>query len=206
MRQALGRKRQIDDERLLAVARETFRRHGGFATTRQIAEAAGISEAAVFKRYPTKAALYLAAMLPPEVAPNALIADEIEDTREALVETATRLLVYFRELLPAALQLAVHPSASLADIAAHFSPERTARVADALRAFLDERAARGDVAPPDAMAATQLLISAVHSLAVYETIGLHGGGDMSPAIAPFIDQLWHGIGPRAQSPQPKRKD
>jgi hypothetical protein len=27
-------------------------------------------------------------------------------------------------------------------------------------------------------------------------LGLHGGEDMSHAIKPFVDQLWHGLSPR----------
>lgn len=193
----MGRRHAITDEALIASAREVFLARGGFATTREIAQAAGISEAAIFKRYPTKTALYLAAMLPETPDVTALPAHEISDPKAALEETARRLLGYFRKVVPAGMQVAMHPSAGLADVAAHFGPERTKALADGLVAFLDRRKAAGQIDPPDTFAAAQLLIAAIHSLAVYEIIGLHGGHDASHAIPHFIDQLWHGLAPRS---------
>lgn len=192
----MGRPKQIDDQKLLDIARDIFRRRGPGATAREISVAAGISEAAIFKRFPTKSALYLAAMLPKDVDPDAIIASEIADTREALIETSRRLLGYFREVIPVSLQIAAQPEAGFADIAAHFAPERTKAIASALVEFLRQRARTGAIAPPDILATTQMLIAAIHSLAAFEAIGLHEGSDMSPAIPQFIDQLWHGIGPR----------
>ena len=192
----MGRRPAITDEALIAAARRVFLERGGFATTREIAGAAGVSEAAIFKRYPTKTALYLAAMMPETPDVTTLPAHDIADPKAALEETARRLLDYFRKVIPAGLQVAMHPSAALADVAAHFGPERTEALSDAIADFMTRRKTAGQLAPPDTFAAAQLLIAPVHSLAVYEIIGLHGGRDASHAIPHFIDQLWHGLAPR----------
>ena len=200
----MGRPKIIADKDLLACARAVFMRQGPAAPTRAIAAAAGISEAAVFKRFASKSALYLAAMTPPPVAPDDLIADEIDDVRAALIETANRLLAYFRDVIPPVMQLATHRGGGLAGIASQFAPERSEAVATALLGFLERRRATGDIDSPDVAATAQLLIAAIHSLASFEILGLHGGADLSPAIPGFIDQLWAGIAPRGRR-RPRQK-
>lgn len=195
----MGRKPGIEKQDLLAVARRVFLRKGGFATTKDIATAAGISEAAIFKRFPNKAALYLAAMLPEERDPAGIVDRTIADPRTALVHTARNLLTYFREVIPPALHLATHPSASLADVGAHFSPDRTQKLANALTAYFEDAKRAGTMNPENPFASAQLLIAAMHSLATYEVLGLHGGDNMDHAIEPFVSQLWQGLSP-ANSP------
>ena len=197
----MGRKPGIETKDLVAIARRVFLEKGGFATTRDVARAAGISEAAVFKRFPTKAALYLAAMLPEDRDPSDIIDRTTADPCHALENTARNLLAYFREVIPPALHLATHPTASLADVAAHFSPERTRKLADALTAYFADAKRNGTMNPENPFASAQLLIAAIHSLATYEVLGLHGGDDMNHAIKPFIDQLWHGLSPAKSHPE-----
>jgi len=50
----MGRNKLIDDDELLRVAREIFREGGPTATTRNIASAAGISQAALYQRFGRK--------------------------------------------------------------------------------------------------------------------------------------------------------
>lgn len=52
----------IDDNVILKAAREIFLLHGFKARTRLIAETAGVSEGSVFKRFPSKVDLFIAAM------------------------------------------------------------------------------------------------------------------------------------------------
>ena len=58
----MARPRVITDEHLLDAARSVFTEHGYSATTAQIARRAGVSEGTLFKRYPTKEALFMAAV------------------------------------------------------------------------------------------------------------------------------------------------
>lgn len=197
----MGRTKTISDDVLLALARAVFLEHGPGAATRLVAERAGISEAAVFQRFQTKSKLYLAAMLSEQRAPVDLVAHGVAETKAALKETAMRLLAYFREVIPTTLQLATNPAVELKDIGGYFGPERTGQVAQELADFMAQRAAQGECAPTSPIASAQLLIAAVHSLAVYEVLGLHGGSDMGHAVPYFVDELWQGLAPVPSPPR-----
>ena len=58
----MGRQKTISDEQVLRVARDLFRDKGHTATTREIAQAAGISEAILYQRFGSKDDLFFAAM------------------------------------------------------------------------------------------------------------------------------------------------
>jgi len=191
----MGRKKTIDDETLLTAARKIFVTQGSGATIKQIALAAGISEAAIIQRHATKADLYMAAMTPPFIDPKEIIANEIADTRAALIETGYRLLNHLRQLIPVGLQIAAAPESGLADLTRHFPPERLNAHAVALTGFIAERTARGEIATQSPGMTARLLIAAIHSLAVYEQMGLHGGQKLDSGIPGFIDALWDGLAP-----------
>lgn len=58
----MTRPRTITDEEILDTARQVFLEKGASATTSEIARRAGISEGTIFKRFPTKHDLFLAAI------------------------------------------------------------------------------------------------------------------------------------------------
>lgn len=58
----MARTTTITDEQILQAAREAFIEEGFSIQTSKIAKRAGVSEGTLFKRYPTKAALFLAAI------------------------------------------------------------------------------------------------------------------------------------------------
>ena len=55
----MGRPKTIETSDLLAIARDVFRKHGPTATTRDVAKAAGISQAYLFRLFPTKEELFV---------------------------------------------------------------------------------------------------------------------------------------------------
>ena len=190
----MGRKKIIGDEALLEHARAVFLERGAFGTTKDIAKRAGISEAVIFKRFPTKANLFLAAMMPPNIDANTIIASEIEDTPAALVETGYRLLHHFRKIIPPALHLMAHPTIKMSEIIEHFGDDE--EVTNHLTDFLQERSAQGHINTKNPMAAASLLVAAIHSLALYEIMEMHGGQDMEHAVPFFVGELWAGLQPR----------
>src|ERR1700728_1055985 len=107
----MGRPKRIEDDDLLKIARAVFVLDGAHGSTREIAQRAGISEAALFKRFPTKAELFLAAMIPPNVDVDALtaVAEAVDDPKDSLATLAERMLAYFREAIPVILQLTQNP-------------------------------------------------------------------------------------------------
>lgn len=58
----MARPKKISDEDLLEIARECFFEKGPQISTREIAERAGLSQPALFKRFKTKEDLFLAAL------------------------------------------------------------------------------------------------------------------------------------------------
>src|SRR5665213_932325 len=65
MELSMGRPELVSREDIIAAARDVFVKEGLRASIRDVAAVAGISEAAIFKRCSTKAALIVAAMAPP---------------------------------------------------------------------------------------------------------------------------------------------
>jgi AcrR family transcriptional regulator len=192
----MGRKKIIDDKTLLAHARTVFLQKGAFGTTKEIAQLAGVSEAVVFQRYPTKAALFLAAMAPPDVDAEAIIATEIADVQAALVETGRRLLGHFRQIIPAAMHLMTHPSVKMSDVTDHFGAGRVDKIAGLLADFLAKKHAEGAVHVENPLAAASMLVASIHTLALYEMMEFHGGDDLEHAVPMFVKALWSGLAPR----------
>src|SRR5215207_9623333 len=101
----MGRHKTISDDDVLAVARTVFRGRGHSATTREVAEAAGISEAILYQRFGSKDDLFFAAMRPigPDVAELLGPEGPPADAREYLRAAVTRIGRHFAEVIPLAL-------------------------------------------------------------------------------------------------------
>lgn len=92
----------ISTERIVECARAQFLAHGYAVPTSAIASAAGISEGTIFKRFPTKIALFSAAMGLPE--PRFLEAMPARvgsgDIAEQLRLLGTEIYDFYAELMP----------------------------------------------------------------------------------------------------------
>src|SRR3974390_1134159 len=117
----MGRPKTIENDALLKIARAVFLEQGALGSTKDIAARAGISEAALFKRYPTKAAMFLAAMAPPRAAIDHILAETraVKDARAALHVLARHVLAYYRTALPRVLHLITHPAIGLEALPQH---------------------------------------------------------------------------------------
>jgi AcrR family transcriptional regulator len=199
----MGRRKIIRDEQLLEHAREEFLKNGAFGSTKEIARNAGVSEATLYQRYPTKAALFLAAMVPQQVDIDAVIHSFTEETdpRRVLTEIGLRILAYFRTLIPVVMHLITNPSISMADVNAHFKGKPVVELIEALAAHMKEANSRGTIKAENPIAAASLFVSAIHSLALFELMEIHGGKNMDHAVKQFTEALWSGIAPAS----PKRK-
>lgn len=115
----MARPRQISDADILHHAREVFLEHGAQASTQLVADACGLSQAALFKRFGTKRDLLLRALLPPERPP---ILDLVERGPEPgplqpqLVALGIAITLYFRDAVPCMVTLStsgVAPTAAM---------------------------------------------------------------------------------------------
>lgn len=196
----MGRKKIIDEETLLAAARSVFLELGNAGTTKEIAKRAGISEAAIFSRYPTKTALFVAALMSAHVDADTLIATEIEDPRDALVETGHRLLRHFRTVIPMGLRLMENSAVTMDELGNHFGNARVETVADRLADFLRQKDADGVMTVKNPLAAAHLLIAAIHSVPLYELMKFHGTDNLDHSIEFFVDALCAGLPPGKARP------
>jgi len=196
----MGRRKRITDEQLLKLAREEFLKNGAFGSTKDIARQAGISEAALFKRYPTKAVLFLRAMEPEQVDIEAVIHSFTAKTSppRVLTEIGLRILAYFRKVIPVVMHLITNPSISMADVNAHFKGRPIEDLVEALASHMKEADAKGIIRVTNPVATAGLFVSALHSLAAFEMMEIHGGKNMDHAVRPFVEALWSGMAPFGQ--------
>jgi AcrR family transcriptional regulator len=194
----MGRKKVITDTELLRVAREVFIEGGAFGSTRDIAARAGISEATLFKRYATKTALFLAAMAPPQPDLDFMFADvrAQKDARKALHLLASRILGYFRMAIPRMLPLITHPAIGLDELVRSFGRSPAEHLTDAVAAYLAELKRAGRASPENPLATAGLLVAALHSVALFEIMGIHGGEVPDEAVRAMLSALWAGMKPK----------
>lgn len=193
----MGRPPKILPELVLQAARELFSRDGLAASTKEIAAKSGLSEAALFKRYPTKSKLFLAAMLPPEIDMDGMSARAARapDGREALLSYALDILAYFRKAMPVMLPAMMSPTIGLEKLVAHTNSGSLPQMTEAFAEFLQSQKQFGKNCCDTPLAVAGLLISSMHSLALFEIMGVHGGEFPDIAIVNMIDVIWRGIAP-----------
>jgi AcrR family transcriptional regulator len=100
----MPRPAKIQDADILAAAREVFLEKGIRATTAEVAKRAGIAEGSIFNRFPTKLALFNAAMRPTIDEPVwvTTILDRVGagDLAEHMTEVGVELLEFLRSIFP----------------------------------------------------------------------------------------------------------
>jgi AcrR family transcriptional regulator len=192
----MGRHKQVSDDSVLRAARDVFSETGFGASTREIALRAGISEAVLYQRFRTKLDLFFAAMIPPplELAGRRGGGRRL-GLRAELEGLAIEILNYFREAMPVLVQLVMHPGFNLAELADGESRVPLHRLADAVIACIEGHREAGAVAA-DAervQAAALTLLSSLHSLALFERIGVHGGAFPDRAVKNIVGLIVAGL-------------
>jgi AcrR family transcriptional regulator len=191
----MGRYKTISDQEVLQVARDVFRAQGHTATTRAIAEAAGISEAILYQRFGSKDDLFFAAMLPrgPEIEKVLGPTDPPDGAHTYLRSVAVRIGKYFGDVIPLALRVMMHPSFDATSLA-----RAQPTGADVLREGLAERLAslarRQQIATRSEVMTARLVVSLAHDWAL--------GGVLSPGrphrdreLREMVDVVWEGLRP-----------
>lgn len=192
----MGRPQLVTREEIIAAARDVFVKEGLGASIRDVAAVAGISEAAIFKRFSTKAALIVAAMAPPTPDIGALLAplDQI-DLRKGLAETMANVVSYFRDMLPVTLPVAMQPDVGLAAYVDEVGHNPATSLNAALAARLTALINAGHLRKLQPFAVAGLIVATAHSLALFEIMGIHGGRSPPEVIANMTDVIWFGVSP-----------
>jgi AcrR family transcriptional regulator len=188
----MGRPQIISNEEMLAAAREVFLKHGPTGSTREIAEKAGISEAALFKRFSTKAQLFMAAMAPPAPAIEGVIAkaSKAKSARSGLEQVAEGVLDYFRSAIPTIVPLVAHPSFAAPQ---NFETSPATMLVKVVSAYIADERQRGRLRTSDPYAVAATLVAALHSIALFELMGFHGGAMPKAGVRMLVDALWEGL-------------
>jgi AcrR family transcriptional regulator len=192
----MGRRKTISDDEVLAVARGVFRARGHSASTREVAEAAGISEAVLYQRFGSKDDLFFAAMRPigPDVA-DLLGPDDLPtDAREYLRATVTRIGRHFAEVIPLALHVMMHPSFDRAAFARHH-PRGHDGLRDGLTRRLAAMGKAGLVAVESPATAARLLIGIAHDWALSAAMADGVTAARTRELREMVDVAWAGLRP-----------
>jgi AcrR family transcriptional regulator len=206
----MSRPKQLSDEALLAAAREVFVAKGYGGSTRAIARRAGVSEAVLYQRHRTKLDLFFAAMVPPPFDLTSRVAERGRGAElgRGLEAMALQVMAYFRGIMPVLMQLVTHPSFSLEQLAARHAEMPLHKLHAAVAGHLEEQRRRGTVGGSrkalDLAALT--LVAALHSLALFERMGAHGGAMTDDVVCGVARLVVAGLrpktGPRASGGRP----
>jgi AcrR family transcriptional regulator len=193
----MGRQKTITDEEVLRIARKIFRQQGHTATTREIAQAAGISEAILYQRFGSKDQLFFAAMHPqgPDLEELLGPRDPPQDALSYLRTVVVRLGEHFAEVIPLALRVMMHPSFDPAGLA-HVQPGGPAALPQALAERLASLARRGELAMPSAAVTARLLVSLAHDWGLRR---IHGNSSQGAReLKAMVEVVWEGLRTRGR--------
>ena len=193
----MARTATITTDQILEAARIVFLEQGINATTVDVANRAGISSASIFKHFPTKDALFFAAMT---ATPGRIWNAELEaaighgDTRADLLLIAKRIEAYTAELLPRLMLLRSAGQQSFP------APPRVEHDFVALTTYLGREMALGRIARGDP---TILALALLHANAGYAmSVAVQSSSpsfDTSGFLKDFVTVLWQGLEPRKKS-------
>jgi AcrR family transcriptional regulator len=202
----MGRPKTIENRELLAVALRVFRLHGHTATTRDVARAAGISQAVLYQRFKTKDDLFFAALAPHVPALSALfeIDASAHGPRAYLSVFAARAKDHFRNAIPSILRLATHPKYSKDLMFQIHQHNRAGEVAAMLNMRLLTWQQAGKIRPTNPREFSSAFLHALHSMAMIDVFT----GDLKKPtrvedMRGFVDIFWLGLKPasaRAKHP------
>ena len=192
----MGRPPLISRDEIIAAARDVFLREGLSASIRDVAAVAGISEAAIFKRFTTKAALIVAAMAPPKPDIGALLAPlDGGDLREGLTGVMENVADFFRQMLPLTLPIAMQSDVGLKAYVEELGENPATNLNAALAAKLTALINSGRMRKLQPFAVAGLIVATAHSLALFEMMGIHGGRSPPEVIRNMTDAIWFGVEP-----------
>jgi AcrR family transcriptional regulator len=195
----MGRNKTVEDEEVLAAARDVFRREGHAASTRDVARAAGVSQAVLYQRFGSKEELFFRAMAPEPLDVEALLGPyPSTDARRSVLSLGKRLLEYLRGFAPTFLNVVAAHGAEVERLRAWHDGLPFFPMMRAIASRFERLAADGLVSPGNAHSRAMVLISTVHSQAMFELLT---GPDHPARGKQNIDQLlrvlWDGLAPEA---------
>jgi AcrR family transcriptional regulator len=195
----MGRTRTYDTDAIIEAARKVFLEQGPSAPTLTIAQAAGVSEGLLFKRFGTKQKLFHAAMGIPDVDANALVAELIGtgEVPENLYKVAVEITTLLREVFPRLMMLWSSRGENLMDEMHQHRDTPSFKFIQALAYYLEEEMKLGRVAKTDPLVAARLVEGACANYVFWDIVELNTElvMDLDLYIKEMVNIIWQGLRP-----------
>lgn len=202
----MARPPKITTEAIIAVARQVFLEQGSTASTLEIAEKAGISEASIFKRFLTKQALFAAAMGFSDSHSWVKVLSQGTPTAEIrteLTEICSQMLAVYQEIMPRVFMVMTQGKSMLPPPV----PPPPMRDSQLLAGYLDRAIAEGHIRPCDSITIAHAIVGAINNYVMTQQV-FDKLPDLVPKLLQFksvepdifihnlIDMVWMGIEPK----------
>jgi len=191
----VGRPSTIRDDQILEAARALFLDRGFTASTADIAARAGVSEGTIFKRYSSKAELFMEAMNMGTIDDFVRFLEGLDGAERfevALVQVIRRVVDKMRVLLPRMMMLWANVSPEqLFRGVAHPPPVRVLR---ALTGWIEREVARGRARAADPRVLARILLGSSIHFVFFETMGFETDLDADTFAERLAQTLTLGIG------------
>lgn len=193
----MGRHKTISDDQVLQTARGLFAARGHGVTTREISQAAGVSEAVLYQRFGSKDDLFFTAVRPrgPDIEELLGPVDPPGDPRAYLRKVIVRLARHFEQVIPLAVRMMTHPSFDQGALA-RARPTGAAVLREALTARLESLARRKRLASGTEATAARLVVSLSHDWALRGVLSPGTPSASDARLIELVELVWHGIRPR----------
>ncbi len=194
----MAREKTVTDEAVLKAAREVFLTDGIAASTTEIAQRAGVSEALLFKRFHTKEELFARAMGLSEVPRWVEQIDSLVgqgEPKAGLIALGLMILESLRRTLPRTMMM----WSSRVKPPSRREQQQSPRVRDvrALGHYMEQEMRLGRIRKGNPEVFARALLGPLLNYAFSETVGAHVGKRIDPEhyVHTLIDLLWSGMGP-----------
>lgn len=189
----MARPTVISDQQILQAARALFLERGVRATSSEVARRAGVAEGTVFRRFPTKQQLFLAAMRP-DIDPSWMIGlaerAGTGDLRRTLVEIGLQAIEFMRRLLPIVMMTwssSPQLPGALPEALAGAHPTPLVALDQMTRLFAGELRLRR-IAKHDPQVLARMFLGSIQNYVFFEVIF----GDRQPQALP-PEEFLHGL-------------
>jgi AcrR family transcriptional regulator len=198
------RPRQFTDRELLETARLLFLEHGPGLSTTVIAKAAGVSQATLFKRFGTKKALMIRALIPDQDGRQWQALMRMPDERplfDQLVEKGLILMAFFQELLPCVAMLRASGADIMEELHNAGQVPPPVRALNGMQAFFDRAIAEGRMRPVSSEMLALTWLGALRNRAFFQHMMPERPleGDNGLYVHALTETIWRGICPVEES-------
>lgn len=172
----MGRPPHITTDQIVDAARELFLERGPAVTTAEIAERAQCSEGTIFRRFPTKEALFVRAIASVELPDWETLLrprDDQETIEARLHELAETVLQMMLQLMPRIMMMKSRLHLSPSEMFASLGASPPAEAIRRLTAYLESERRAGAIATGDPEVVARLFLGALHHYAFCEHAGIN---------------------------------